>query len=161
MNIKRNAIAMRPARLQPSLLQTARPSIGVPLIGAGCYIITGKGDWLREADPRLATEIGFTDPKLDAIGFAVRNMGFVRVVFCGPGVLTIALHPRNVEAPAANSLVNRIDGLIVKEVNLRFLSEDKWLGEVFASAEPARRRIRTLCSGEPKMSLAPASTSAQ
>jgi hypothetical protein len=136
-----------------------KPRVGVPLAGIGCYVITRKGDWLRETDPYLATEIGFSDPKLDAIGFAVRNMGFIQVAFVESGRLSIAFHPRSVEAPAVNSLIAGIDTMMVKQIDLCFLSVDQWLSEPFTSAIQARHRIRTLCSIEPESARESASKS--
>jgi hypothetical protein len=130
---------------QAPLLRAGGPPVGIPMLGAGSYVITQKGEWLRESDPRLAAEIGFADAKIDAIGFAVRNMGFVRVAFGDPGSLTIAFHPRNAEASAVNSLVKRVEAMTVKQIELRFLTEDKWLGEIFASGPEAMRRVRMLC----------------
>jgi hypothetical protein len=135
-------------RFQAPLLQASRPPVGIPMIGAGSYVITHKGEWLREADPRLAAEIGFSDTKIDAVGFAVRNMGFVRVAFGDPGTLTIAFHPRNAEPTAINSLLKRIEAMNVRQIDIRFLAEDKWQSEMFTSGPHAMRRIRMLCGIE-------------
>ena len=133
---------------QAPLLRTSAMPVGMPVLGAGSYVITQKGEWLRESDPRLADEIGFVDTKVDAVGFAVRNMGFVRIAFGDPGSLTIAFHPRNAEVPAIRSLVKRIEAMTVMRIELRYLAEDKWVGEIFASGPDAMRRVRMLCGIE-------------
>lgn len=116
-----------------------------PTIGTGSYVVSSRGEWMRDADPRVRTEIGFTDPAVDAVGYAVRNMGYVRVSFGGPGALGIALHPRNAEPGAIMSVVHRVASLDLAQVELRYLADEGWISEFFSSGDAALRRLKTLC----------------
>ncbi len=119
---------------------------GAPAIDVGSYVVSYRGEWLRETDPRLRSEIGFTDPKIDAVGYAVRNMGYVKVSFGDPaGTLTVTFHPRNVGAAAITSVVQRIEGTHPKRVDLQHLGDEGWISESFLNSTAALRRMRTLC----------------
>jgi hypothetical protein len=118
---------------------------GAPTIDAGSYVISYRGEWLRETDPRLRSEIGFTDPKIDAIGYAVRNMGYVKVSFGDANVLTVAFHPRNAGAAAIQSVAQRIEGTAPKRVDLRHIGDEGWVSESFLNSTAAVRRMKTLC----------------
>jgi hypothetical protein len=128
-----------------SIPLVGRHLAGAPTIDAGSYMVSYRGEWLREADPRLKAEIGFTDPTLDAIGFAVRNLGYVKVSLGEPGTATIALHPRNAGSAAILSVVQRLERMDLAGVELRTLGDEGWVSEGFPNGAAALRRMKTLC----------------
>jgi hypothetical protein len=131
-----------------SIPLVGRHLAGAMKIEAGSYVISYRGEWLREEDPQLRAEIGFTDPKIDAIGYAVRNLGYLKVSFTDPGMLTIVFHPRNAGAAAVMSAAERIESLGPKRVDLRHLADEGWISESFLNSTAALRRMKTLCRME-------------
>jgi hypothetical protein len=137
------------AKLRRPEIAWSIPRVGHHLasltIDGGSYVVSYRGEWMRDTDPRLRSEIGFTDPAVDAIGYAVRNMGYVRVSFGDPGTIRIALHPRNAASGAVLSVVQRVESLDLAQVELRYLGDEGWISERFSNGDAALRRMKALC----------------
>jgi len=133
------------ARFAASVPIIGQNPVAMPGVGPGEYVVSDKGEWFRDNDPRLAEAVGFADPALDAIGYALRNMGFIKVTFREAGTVCIVLHPRNTEAAAVGSVTKRIETIDVGRFEIRYLGEEGWVSETHAGALAAATRLRKLC----------------
>lgn len=118
---------------------------------AGSYVVSDKGAWFAETDQRLGHEIGFTDPIVGAIGYAIRNMGFVKISFGPPDAVTITFHPRNTDANTIRSVTQGIECMDLRRFDLCYLAENGWVSESFATKAEASGRLEALCGVEMTM----------
>src|SRR6185312_15388873 len=114
---------------------------------AEAYVVSDQGHWFLENDPRLRTTIGFDDPAVDAIGYAVRNMGFIKVAVRSPSVIRVTLHPRNAVQDTVKAVADFLAARGHGEFSLEHLSEE-WRVETFSSGAAAAARLSEL-SGSP------------
>jgi hypothetical protein len=135
-------------RFAASVPIVGRHSARTPAIGSGLYVVSHAGEWFTEDDARLLDEIGFSDPAIDAIGYAIRNLGFVRVSFNKPGLVAIELHPRNCDPAAIQSVAKRIQTIDLGRFEVRHLVDDGWVADVFPTGTAAVAKIRALCGFE-------------
>jgi hypothetical protein len=108
-------------------------------------LVTGDGQWVLPDSEAFRTALGDPDPDYDAVGFAVRNLGFVKLQVLDRLVTEIELHPRNVELPALLALEQLVDEVGTNLFRIRYL-EDEWHSEISASAEHTVARLRELCA---------------
>ena len=135
----------------PILPAAAAPRIGkgsggAPATGTGSYVVSAIGQWFKESDQGLKDAIGLADPALDSIGYAVRNMGFIRVSFSNVGDATITLHPRNAEAGAISAAAQHLRTLGSGRFHVRHLGSDGWVSEILPDGASAARKIDLLCN---------------
>jgi hypothetical protein len=131
-------------RFAQALPLIGRHPLSTLAISAGLYVISASGEWFSQDDQRLKAEIGFSDPTVDAIGYAVRNMGFIKFSISDPGLVTVALHPRNAEAAAAKSVAQRLERMDGRRFEIRYF-EDQWKSEAFPTGAAAAAKIKDLC----------------
>src|SRR6185437_16191771 len=63
-------------------------------------LVTPDGKWVLPDSDDFFAALGDPAPDYDAVGFAVRNLGFIRFEALDRVVTEIELHPRNVERRA-------------------------------------------------------------
>jgi hypothetical protein len=119
-----------------------------PAILTGSYLVSTIGEWFKESDQRLKNEIGLADPALDSIGYAVRNMGFIRLSHSDLGDVTITLHPRNGQSGAINAVTQYLGTLGSGRFHVRHLGGDGWVSEILPDGPSAARKIAALCGIE-------------
>ena len=108
-------------------------------------LITAEGNWvLPDSDDFLAA-IEDSSPDYDAVGFAVRNLGFVKFQVLDHRVTEIELHPRNVGLRALLELERTLAATDTKLFRIRYLDQE-WHSEISASAEHTVARLRELCA---------------
>src|SRR2546430_410600 len=66
------------------------------------FLVSPEGRWLPEGSQEFLREVGDLDPDYDAAMFAVKNLGFIKVEIITELVVSITLHPSNVDL---NSLI--------------------------------------------------------
>src|SRR5579859_7594580 len=101
-------------------------------------VISDRGEWFNVNDKRLAETIGFSDPHIDAVGYAVRNMGFIRFSQSRhPLQCVVTLHPRNFEAQSVDATTKHLAAQGSGTFTVEFLNNDNWVTETYESGEDA------------------------
>ena len=59
-------------------------------------LITPDGRWVLPDTPEFLAALGDPKPDYDAIAFAVKNLGFIKLHVIEQSIIEIELHPRNV-----------------------------------------------------------------
>jgi len=108
-------------------------------------LITADGKWVLPDSEEFLAALGDPNPDYDAVGFAVRNLGFVKFQVLDRLVTEIDLHPRNVELPALLSLEKLLGEVGTNLFRIKYL-EDEWRSEISASVEHTVARLRELCA---------------
>jgi hypothetical protein len=108
-------------------------------------LVTSDGQWLFEDSAELSELLVDPDPDYDAVGFAVKNLGFIKIQTLGGSVVEIELHPRNVELPALLAVQQLILSSPVKLFRIKYL-DMSWKSEITSSAEGAVARLSALCT---------------
>ena len=67
-----------------------------PGANALTLIVTSAGRWTFPASSDFNSALGDCDPDYDSLGFAVRNLGFIKFSVLDRTLIQIELHPRNV-----------------------------------------------------------------
>src|SRR5437763_15800967 len=63
-------------------------------------LVSPDADWLLPDSPEFLEALGDPNPDYDAVGFAIKNLGFIKFEALSESVVEIELHPRNVDLPA-------------------------------------------------------------
>ncbi len=108
-------------------------------------LITADGKWVLPDSEEFLAALGDPDPDYDAIGFAVRNLGFVKFQVLDRLVTEIELHPRNVDCRALMALEQLIGEVGTNLFRIKYL-EGEWRSEISASVEHTVDRLRELCA---------------
>jgi hypothetical protein len=121
-----------------------RPPAEVPLQQL-TMLVTADGQWVLPDSEGFRGALGDPGPDYDAVGFAVRNLGFVKFQVLDRLVTEIELHPRHVELPALLALERLVGEVGTNLFRIRYL-DDEWHSEISASAEHTVARLRELCA---------------
>jgi hypothetical protein len=108
-------------------------------------IIAPDGSWMSPDGPEFLARLGDPDPDYDATGFAVRNLGFIKVEMYQHASIEIELHPRNVELPALLAVQQQLQSAPAKLFRIRFL-DTEWRSEISSSPEHTISRLSQLCA---------------
>jgi hypothetical protein len=110
-------------------------------------LVTSDGQWVIEDSAEFLAALGDPDPDYDPVGFAVRNLGFIKFQTLGDSVVEIELHPRNVELPALLAVQAQLLRSRVSLFRIRHL-DGTWHSEIMSSVERAISRLSELCEPE-------------
>lgn len=108
-------------------------------------MIASDGSWMAPDGPEFFAALGNPDPDYDATGFAVRNLGFIKVEMFQHASIEIELHPRNVELPALLAVQQQLQSSPAKLFRIKFL-DTEWRSEISSSAEGTISRLSQLCA---------------
>jgi len=108
-------------------------------------LITAEGKWVLPDSEEFFAALGDPNPDYDAVGFAVRNLGFIKFQVLDRIVTEIDLHPRNVDPRALLALEKLLDEAGTKLFRIQYL-EAEWHSEILPSAEHTLARLRELCA---------------
>jgi hypothetical protein len=108
-------------------------------------LVTADGQWMFEDSPEFRAALGDPDPDYDPIGFAVRNLGFIKFQTLGDSVVEIELHPRNVALPALLAVQQQILSSRVRLFRVKHL-DMSWKSEILSSPELTVARLAELCT---------------
>ena len=108
-------------------------------------LVTAGGKWVLPDSDEFLAALGDPDPDYDAVGFAVRNLGFVKFQVLDRIVTEIELHPHNVQLPALLALERLLGEAGTNLFRIKYL-EDEWHSEISSSAEHTVTRLRELCA---------------
>ena len=107
-------------------------------------LISPEGVCVPGSGPALNEAIGYPDADFDAAGFAVRNLGFIKLETIEDVLLDVEFHPDHVRHCALAAAQAHLCQSPHRLVRLRYLAE-AWRTEVAVSAEQAARRLAELC----------------
>lgn len=108
-------------------------------------LITADGKWVLPDTDEFLAALGDPNPDYDAIGFAIRNLGFVKFQVLDRLVTEIELHPRNVELPALLAIEELLAQSATNLFRIKYL-DTEWHSEISASSEHTMARLRELCT---------------
>jgi hypothetical protein len=108
-------------------------------------LVTPEGKWVLPDSEEFLATLGDPEPDYDAVGFAVRNLGFVKFQVINRLVTEVELHPRNVDLRALLALEHRLGEHGTNLFRIKYL-EGGWHSEISASAEHTVARLRELCA---------------
>ena len=83
-------------------------------------LVTPDGRWVFPNSEEFLAALGDPAPDYDAISFAVKNLGFVKLQIIGQSIIEIELHPRNVELPALLATQQQLLSRRIKLFRIRF-----------------------------------------
>jgi hypothetical protein len=108
-------------------------------------LVTAEGDWVLPGSEGFLAALRDPDPDYDAVGFAVRNLGFIKFQVLDRLVTEIELHPRNVDPRALFAVERQLSAVATQLFRIRYL-DSEWHSEISASAEHTLARLRELCT---------------
>jgi hypothetical protein len=108
-------------------------------------LVTPDGKWVLPDSDDFFAALGDPAPDYDAVGFAVRNLGFIRFEALDRVVTEIELHPRNVERRALLAVERKLRRVATNLFRIKYLAEE-WQSEISASLERTLARLRELCA---------------
>lgn len=108
-------------------------------------LITPDAQWLLADTPEFLEALGDPDPDYDAIGFAVRNLGFIKYQIVERSIVELELHPRNVSLPALLLAQEEILRSSVNLFRIRYF-DTEWRSEISSSPENVIARLAELCA---------------
>ncbi|MGA8402916.1 MAG: hypothetical protein WB697_23715 [Stellaceae bacterium] len=108
-------------------------------------LVTAEGKWVLPDSEGFLAALGDPEPDYDAVGFAVRNLGFVKFQTLDRLVTEIELCPRNVDLRALLAVERLLCEVGTNLFRIRWLS-DQWNSEISASAKHTIARLRELCA---------------
>jgi hypothetical protein len=108
-------------------------------------MVTPDGDWVLPDSEAFFKALGDPDPDYDSIGFAVKNLGFIKFQVYGKSIIEVELHPRNVELPALLAAQQQLVTSQVTLFRLRYF-DTTWHSEISSTAEHMVARLSELCT---------------
>jgi hypothetical protein len=108
-------------------------------------LVTPDGRWVLPNTEEFLAVLGDAAPDYDAISFAVKNLGFIKLQIIEQSIIEIELHPRNVELPALLAAQQQLLSARIKLFRIRFF-DTAWHSEISSSAEHAISRLSALCA---------------
>jgi hypothetical protein len=121
------------------------PAAAEELVEQLTVLVTSEGRWVLPGSEEFLDALGDPSPDYDAVGFAVRNLGFIKYQILDRLVTEIELHPRNVALPALVAVERTLEEPPTKLFRLKHL-DTEWHSEIFASADSTVARLRELCT---------------
>ena len=108
-------------------------------------LVTAEGRWVLPDSEEFLVAFGDPNPDYDAVGFAVRNLGFVQFRVIDRLVSEIELCPRNVDLRALLSVERLLNQAGTNLFRIKYL-DTEWHSEISASAEHTLTRLHELCA---------------
>jgi len=108
-------------------------------------LVTPDGQWVLPDSAEFLAALGDPQPDYDAIAFAVKNLGFVKIQVIQQSIVEIELHPRNVELAALLAVQQQLLTSDVKLFRIKYLTES-WQSEISSSAQSTIARLSELCT---------------
>ena len=108
-------------------------------------LITPDGKWVLPDTPEFFAALGDPNPDYDAVGFAVKNLGFIKLHVIEQSIIEIEIHPRNVELAALLAVQQQLLSSDVRLFRIKY-SDTSWQSEIAFSAEFTISRLSELCA---------------
>lgn len=121
------------------------PGVAEATLNQITMLVTAEGNWVLPDSEEFRAALGDPQPDYDAVGFAVRNLGFVKFQVLDRLVTEIELHPRNVDLRALLAIERMLGEAATNLYRIKYL-DDEWHSEISPSREHAMARLRELCA---------------
>jgi hypothetical protein len=108
-------------------------------------LATSEGDWVAPGSAEFLVALGDSKPDYDAVSFAVKNLGFVKIDVLEQSVIEIELHPRNVELAALLAAQQQVSSCGFTLFRIKYF-ETEWKSEILSSADRTIARLSELCA---------------
>lgn len=108
-------------------------------------LVTPEGRWVLPGSPEFLEVLDDPDPDYDAVAFAVKNLGFVKLDVIQESIAEIELHPRNVKLPALLAAQQQLLASRAKLFRIKYF-DTAWHSEISSSIEHTMTRLSELCS---------------
>ncbi|MBV8775661.1 MAG: hypothetical protein JO258_00545 [Alphaproteobacteria bacterium] len=108
-------------------------------------LVTADGNWVLPDSEEFLAALGDPAPDYDAVGFAVRNLGFVKFQVLDRLVTEIELHPRNVDLRALLAVERQLGEVATNLFRIKYL-DGAWKSEISASLDHTLARLHELCA---------------
>jgi hypothetical protein len=104
------------------------------------------GKWVLPDSEESLALLGDSDPDYDAVAFAVRNLGFIKLQILPESIMEIEVHPRNVGARAVQAVQEQL--LLTSQIKLFVIKylDQRWRSEISPSVEHTIKRLSELCT---------------
>jgi len=106
-------------------------------------LITQEGEWLSPDTPEFFAALGDPDPDYDSVGFAVKNLGFIRFQMIERSIIEIEFHPRNVGMAALLVVQQQLLTATARLFRIKYFDK-VWHSEISSSAEQTITRLSEL-----------------
>ena len=108
-------------------------------------LVSPEAEWMLADSPEFLEALGDPEPDYDAVGFAVKNLGFIKFQVLHDSVVEIELHPRNVELPALLAVQEKLLSSSATLFRVKHF-EEAWRSEISSSLEHTIARLSELCA---------------
>lgn len=108
-------------------------------------LVSPDGQWLLPDSSEFLDILGDPDPDYDAVGFAVRNLGFIKFQMLHASLVEIEFHPHNIELPALLAVQEKLLSCSATLFRLKYL-DTAWRSEISSSREHTVSRISEICA---------------
>jgi hypothetical protein len=108
-------------------------------------LVTPDGQWVLPDTPDFFAAIGDPDPDYDAVGFAVKNLGFIKFQVIRRSIVEIELHPRAVELAALLAVQQQLLSSDVRLFRIKYF-DMVWQSEIAPTVEFTISRLSELCA---------------
>src|ERR1700733_8234023 len=105
-----------------------RPSLRRRPLNQLTMLVTAEGSWVLPDSEEFLAALGDPHPDYDAVGFAIRNLGFIKFQVLDRLVTEIELPPRNVDRRALLAVERLLHDADTNLFRIKYL-EDEWLSE--------------------------------
>lgn len=106
-------------------------------------LFTPEGRLVLPDTPDLFAALGEPNPDYDAVTFAVKNLGFIKLQVINKSIVQIEFHPHTVELAALLAVQQHVMALRVGLFRIRYF-DTEWKSEITSSAEHAVSRLSEL-----------------
>lgn len=108
-------------------------------------LVTTDGNCVLPDSDDFFAALGDPAPDYDAVGYAVRNLGFIKLQVLDRLVTEIELHPRNVDRCTLFTLERLLGECGTNLFRIKYLGNE-WHSEISSSVEHTIARLRELCA---------------
>jgi hypothetical protein len=123
----------------------SRPALQEAQLHQLTMLVTADGECVLPDSEKFFAALGDRDPDYDAIGYAIRNLGFIKFQVLDRLVAEIELHPRNVDLRALLAVERLLGESSAKLFRIKYL-ENEWHSEISSNAEHTLARLHELCA---------------
>jgi hypothetical protein len=108
-------------------------------------LATAEGEWVLPGTADFFEALGDAEPDYDAVSFAVKNLGFVKLQILQQSIVEVELHPRNVAMAALLAAQQQVLSSRLKLYRIKYF-DNEWRSEISSSPEHVIARMSELCA---------------
>jgi hypothetical protein len=108
-------------------------------------LATAEGEWVLPGTADFFEALVDAEPDYDAVSFAVKNLGFVKLQILQQSIVEVELHPRNVAMAALLAAQQQVLSSRLKLYRIKYF-DNEWRSEISSSPEHVIARMSELCA---------------